>query len=180
MKSEVSLAQAARLRAAAYEILSIVDELERNTQHRRSTLPSSETVSPSALAALATKHFADRELRKSCMNNALFGEPAWDMLLYLFIKACENKRVYKTAVTSASGVPHSTALRYLALLERDGTLKVELAEGDKRVQFVSLTQKGASEMADYLSRSMQIVRNSPPEFSVGRVSPANDRVARID
>jgi len=172
MSSEMSLAQANRLRAAAFEMLAIADELERSTPQRRSGLPFSETVSPRSLAALATKQFADRELRKSYINDAFFGEPAWDMLLYLFIKCSENKRAYKTAVTSASGVPHSTALRYLELLERDGVLIVEPAEGDKRVQLVSLTQKGSSAMANYLSRSLQIVRQGLPEIGVDRETSA--------
>lgn len=180
MSSKVSLAQATRLRAAAFEMLAIADELERSTPQRRSGLPFSETVSPRSLAALATKHFADRELRKSYINDAFFGEPAWDMLLYLFIKSCASKRVYKTAVTSASGVPHSTALRYLELLERDELLRVEPAEGDKRVQLVSLTQKGSSAMADYLSRSIQIVRQSLPEFEADRETSASHPMYSIE
>ncbi len=157
-------------------MLALADELERSTPQRQTALPFSQTVSPSALAALASKHFADRELRKSCINDAFFGEPAWDMLLYLFIKACEDRRAYKTAVTSASGVPHSTALRYLELLERDGIVRVELAEGDKRVQLVSLTPKGSSAMADYLSRSLQGVRQGVPKVGAERETSASQGV----
>ena len=155
MTTHSSSAHAARLRSAAYEMLSLADEIENHNEVRQSTVTYDEATSKYALTARAAKIFTNRELRKSCFNSALLGEPAWDMLLYLFVKAGEDRAAFKTAVTSASGAPHATALRYLALLEADDIITIEKATVDQRVQLVSLTRKGLTTMANYLGRSIQ-------------------------
>ena len=147
--------QASRLRAAAHEMLALADEIEQSYVIRASSLTVTETASRSALTAVAAKWSKDRNRRLDVFGSHLFGEPAWDMLLYLYCKAGQQERVLKTALTNASGSSHSTALRYVAALEEEGLIAIEKTESDNRVQLVSLTPEGLLRMSACIARSMR-------------------------
>lgn len=155
MSKEIHIQQASRLRAAAHEMLALADELEGGYRLPASSLTVTETASRSALVALGAKWIEERNSRSEVFGEDLFGEPAWDMLLYLFVRAAEQKRSLKTSVTNASGSPHSTALRYLTLLESEGLIQIERTERDNRTQLVSLTPLGLLKMSACLARSLR-------------------------
>ncbi|WP_338243174.1 hypothetical protein [Aurantiacibacter hainanensis] len=133
----------------------MADELEGGYRIRASKLTITETATRSALMAQAAKWVQVRGSREAIFGTGLFAEPAWDMLLFLFLKAGEQKRVLKTAVTNASGVSHSTALRYLSLLEKEGLVQVEKTQRDNRAQLVSLTPGGLLKISACIARSLR-------------------------
>ncbi|MDF1835814.1 MAG: hypothetical protein P1U62_13175 [Alteraurantiacibacter sp. bin_em_oilr2.035] len=155
MTEQAGSQHALRLRKAAHEMLAVADEIDRSYKVEKPELVVTEMASLSALSVVAAKWAFERGLREEIFGSAIFGEPAWDMLLYLFMKAGERKRVLKTAVTSASGSSHSTALRYLSMLEVEGVVQIEKAQSDKRAQLVSLTPMGLLKMSACLARAMQ-------------------------
>src|SRR3546814_4636973 len=66
----------------------------------------------------------------------LFGEPAWDMLIDLFIHESEGKKVATSALCLASTAPPSTALRLVnKLCEAKLLVKIDDPD-DGRRQFV--------------------------------------------
>lgn len=155
MTDEANAGLAIRLRAAAHEMLQMAEELEATPRRRASLVPDHEMASMTTLVALAAKWHTDRERRSQFFDSDLLGEPAWDMLLYLFVRSAEGHQVRKTALCGASGVAHATAMRYISLLQQHGLIVQTRCMTDARVQFVSMTQEGMVRMAACLARSLR-------------------------
>lgn len=81
----------------------------------------------------------------------LFADPAWDMLLELYAAQLEQKRVSVSSLGIASGVPPTTALRWIAELQKDGFIMKQKDPLDARRTFVDLSLEGARAMRDYLA-----------------------------
>ncbi len=94
-------------------------------------------------------HIRKRRLRSKLIDDGLFADPAWDMLLDLVAAAGERKRVSVTSLCLASEVAPTTALRWTALMVRMGLLVREEDVVDKRRTFVSLSDKATAALAVY-------------------------------
>jgi len=92
-----------------------------------------------------------RRRRTSFLESDLLFDPAWAMLLDLFSAALRNKRLSVTAVLIGSGVPDTTALRYLRVLEKRGHVERVPDEKDKRRVFVKITKPAFEGMAAYFA-----------------------------
>ncbi len=79
----------------------------------------------------------------------LFGEPAWDILLDLFAISLEQRRVSITGLCNASGVPLTTALRWIASLEERAHIVRREDPLDARRTFIMLSERGLSAMREY-------------------------------
>lgn len=94
--------------------------------------------------------YRERQRRREFFGEDLFGEPAWDMLLDLYIAEKKNKRVSVTAACIGANCPGTTALRWLQQLEERGLLVREADKKDGRRSFVRLSEQGYAKMTDYL------------------------------
>lgn len=72
----------------------------------------------------------------------LFGEPAWDMLLDLFVMQACGRKVSVISSCIASGSPQTTALRYLNKLEDGGLISAMPDPFDRRRRLIELTPSG--------------------------------------
>jgi len=63
-----------------------------------------------------------RQLRAKFFDAGLFADPAWDILLDLTAARAEHARVSVTSLCSASGVPPTTALRWIGQMTQGGLL----------------------------------------------------------
>jgi DNA-binding MarR family transcriptional regulator len=79
-----------------------------------------------------------RDLRRRFLDPELFGEPAWDILLDLYSANLAQKRVAVGSVCIASGVPATTAIRWLAAMEAKGLVRRRPDPSDRRRIFVEL------------------------------------------
>jgi DNA-binding MarR family transcriptional regulator len=95
---------------------------------------------------------AERRLRETVFEEDLFSDPAWDMLLDLYAAQLEQQRVSVSSLQIASVVPSTTALRWLARLERNGLVARLADRFDARRVLVRLTDKGLTLMDRYWSR----------------------------
>lgn len=115
---------------------------------------------------LARQTYHDRRRRtKIFQSEELFGEPAWDILLDLFIAAKERRRVSVTSACIGSAVPSTTALRWIAILEKQGLLMREADPGDARRVYVKLSARGYAAMLEYFaaaSRSVVLIDDAVP------------------
>lgn len=103
------------------------------------------------LGAIARKASADRHRRSGIAGASdLFGEPAWDILLNLFIAGCEGRRLTVAAVCAGAGAPASTALRWITILEKRGMV---IREGEPERAFVKLSGFVNASLADYFRKS---------------------------
>jgi hypothetical protein len=100
--------------------------------------------------ALARKTYALRRKRAAIFGNAdLFGEPAWDILLDLFIAHGEGKPVSVSSACIGSAAPATTGLRWLAVLADEGLILRESDPQDQRRVLVRLSPSGLAAMTRF-------------------------------
>jgi DNA-binding MarR family transcriptional regulator len=105
-----------------------------------------------AMREEARRLYRDRRRRSEIFGTeSLFGEPAWDILLDLFIAAIAGERRSVTDACVGAAVPMTTALRWLQTLERKGLIVRNRDPKDSRRNFVSLSTKGINRMAEVFS-----------------------------
>ncbi|MEY4951997.1 MAG: hypothetical protein RL299_421 [Pseudomonadota bacterium] len=100
---------------------------------------------------LVRRIIRQRQLRARFFDGDLFGDPAWDMLLDLTAARAEHTRVSVTSLCIASGVPPTTALRWIGQMTDAGLLERVEDETDRRRAFIALTEKAADGMARYFA-----------------------------
>ena len=80
-----------------------------------------------------------RLLRRHIVGSKRYlGEPAWDMLIDLFIQHCEEKKISTGDLCVSSPLPLSTALRLVQRMCDDGLIHKTADDTDGRRQFVEL------------------------------------------
>ena len=79
----------------------------------------------------------------------LFADPAWDMLLDLYLADILSQRVSITSLCSASKVPPTTALRWMGTLQGEGLIERAADPYDHRRYYVSLSESGLAAMDDF-------------------------------
>lgn len=104
------------------------------------------------LEKVAFHEYKSRRLREKFFDLDLFAEPAWDILLDLFIQTSRGRKISVTSACIASNVAPTTALRWLNFLEEKGLLELEIDKADRRRRIVSMTEAGKKKMLQYLSR----------------------------
>lgn len=88
-----------------------------------------------------------RRKRDSALGSRrIFGEPAWDILLDLYIASKRGMEIQVSSVCIEAGVPSTTILRWIARLEKEGLLYRKADRGDARRRFVRLTDEGHAVM----------------------------------
>lgn len=90
-----------------------------------------------------------RQMRASFFKRGLFSDPAWDMLLDLTAAQIEGIRVSVTSLCIASGVPDTTALRWINVMIDEGLFKRVNDKNDKRRVFIELTSKAVTAVDGY-------------------------------
>lgn len=98
---------------------------------------------------LVRRIIQQRQMRERFFDGDLFADPAWDMLLDLTASRVEHTRVSVTSLCIASGVPPTTALRWISQMTDAGLLERSEDETDRRRAFIQLTDKAVDAMAQY-------------------------------
>jgi DNA-binding MarR family transcriptional regulator len=83
------------------------------------------------------------------LNPELFADPAWDMLLELYAAALSQRKLTVSRLGERSGVPMTTALRWISTLEREGLIDRVHDRLDGRRVFLTLSDKGERAMSAY-------------------------------
>lgn len=86
-------------------------------------------------------------------GRGIFGEPAWDILLDLYIADRRRTDVQVSSVCLDAGVASTTMLRWLARLEAENLIFRTADTSDARRRYVRLTEEGRNLMREIL-RSM--------------------------
>ena len=100
---------------------------------------------------LVRRIIRQRQLRARFFDGDLFADPAWDMLLDLTAARAEHARVSVTSLCIASGVPPTTALRWIGQMTDAGLLQRVEDETDRRRAFITLSDQAADGMARYFA-----------------------------
>lgn len=94
---------------------------------------------------------ARRQARAKFFDAELFADPAWDMLLDLTAAHIEGKPVSVTSLCIASGVPATTALRWISQMTELGLFERVEDPQDRRRSFISLSVKARHAMAGFFA-----------------------------
>ena len=106
------------------------------------------------LGTIAMSMYRTRIHRANFFDHTLFGEPAWDMLLDLFINKVRGARISTTSLCLGANVPQSTGLRYIDALAKHGLLRRYRPPDDGRLLLVELTATGFQQMRKYISTAI--------------------------
>lgn len=145
--------RASELRALAARLLQVANDMEREQAFdaepvQRKSLYGERwgEVDADLMLIKASEIYRARRRRKRFFGPELFGEPAWDLLLDLFIARLKKKRVSVTSACYAADVPPTTALRWLGLLADSNLIERFESETDQRVTWVRLTDYASQKM----------------------------------
>ncbi len=125
------------------------------------------TEADAALCDMARSIVAARRKLGSRLDGALFANPGLDILMYLFAEGVNGATVTTNACCAAAGVPRTTALRWVKLLQDRGLIDGSDDITDRRVTMLALTD-----------RARDIVRLWLSEISELPLKSAGDPVVR--
>ena len=141
---------------AAARLLKALVGAEKDDRGRELTTLSSSSVEigvkdRAILQERARQTYVARARRSHIFNREMFGEAAWDMLLALYVTDRTGTRHTVSGVVNLSGVPATSALRWLKFLEREQLVTRLPNRMDGRVIHVELTEKARELMDAYFS-----------------------------
>ncbi len=141
------------------------DERQSTKARRRTALrpapitppPTPAEADAEELSRIARSEYNERMQRAKYVQPDLLGEPAWDILLDLYISRAASVRISISSACIASQVPYSTALRWLKVLEQRGLISRIDDQDDGRRSWIELTEDGLQRMTSYLKSRRQPV-----------------------
>lgn len=120
----------------------------------RPTRPITLEQARAAYAEAAKEIYSTRRRRTAIFGNPeLFGEPAWDILLDLYIAHVDGKQVSVSSACIGSAAPPTTGLRWLGVLAEQDLILREHDPEDQRRVLVRLTERGLMAMDKYFASS---------------------------
>lgn len=121
--------------------------------------PATTPVPFGSNAELARALIRLRRQRDRLLGSELFADPAWDMLLDLFVNTDAQRNISASSLCIAAAVPPTTALRHIAVMEKRGIIaRRKDPRYDRRV-FIVLTPEWHAKvdrlMMSWMSESVQ-------------------------
>jgi DNA-binding MarR family transcriptional regulator len=112
--------------------------------------------SDAELAVVAQKYLRMRQKRANFFGADVFADPAWEILLDLYAAGVEGRVVSITSACIASGVPTTTALRWITLLVSRGAVRRAPDARDHRRSHLYLSSGAKAVIAEWLRTLTQI------------------------
>lgn len=91
-----------------------------------------------------------RRIREQYFHRDLFGEPAWEILLALYVAEESGARFTTSSLAEWIGAPLSTVVRWVKTLEEDSLVGRVDHPTDRRIVFIRLLEKGRKGLDAYL------------------------------
>lgn len=110
--------------------------------------PEKETARASGLAA-ARLSMASRNDRSKFFPRAMFGEPAWDLLLALYAHQGRSHALTISNLANIAQTPVTTALRWIDYLDEKGLVLRERSNIDRRASEIRLSDDGRARLDRY-------------------------------
>lgn len=129
-------------------LVKLLTQGERPATTSSSAAPV-EDVGQRRIQSIARAIYQSRRKRNEHFGSALFSEPAWDMLLVLFIYGDRGDQMSVTKLAEFSESPLTTAIRWLDYLESQRLITRTQCPSDRRKFFVTLSEKGRSTLKNY-------------------------------
>jgi hypothetical protein len=136
----------------AERLLQMRSEVDRIAAALREISEAEHTASgPSAsISAAAIKQMIwERRERERFFDPQLFADPAWDMLLDLFLGELEHRSICVSSLCIAAATPPTTALRWIGNMTDAGLFERYPDPTDKRRHFLRLSEDARRAMHGY-------------------------------
>ncbi|WP_417593931.1 MarR family transcriptional regulator [Parasphingorhabdus sp.] len=103
----------------------------------------------------AKKHLHWGRLKSRTLDagNGLFADSCWNMCLDIYICGLKGERVTVSAIAHSSGIPMTTAMRYINVMVGQGLITKTPNPADNRMIFVSTSEDCMNKIACLLSNS---------------------------
>lgn len=129
-----------KLRALSDQLTDLGTAIDTlHEQGALDALPPCSAGNDEHLLQLARRAVAARSARDRHFPPRLFADPAWDMLLDLFIARINRATVCVSSLCIAARVPPTTALRWIRSLEVEGALNRAADPDDGRRILVAIS-----------------------------------------
>lgn len=103
-----------------------------------------------ARAEAASRYLKLRSQRDAIAGPSLLSDPAWDMLLDLFVGHITGRDVSVTSPCLASRRPATTSLRYIERMAKQGLIRREKDCNDNRKVYLRMTEKAFRAVAKWI------------------------------
>lgn len=124
-------------------------ESVRDVAPLRNVLAESAARAPYERIAAVRRTIAARADRRRVFSASLFSDPAWDMLLELYVASLAQRRLIFSRLIERSGVAPTTASRWVTVLEKEGLVERSSDRLDSRLVLLILTDAGRNAMDNY-------------------------------
>lgn len=101
-----------------------------------------------------------RRRRSQYLPEDLFADPAWDMLLELLHAEATDRRIPVSGLCAASGVPSTTALRWIGAMVERGLINRCEDRHDRRRAYLALAPEISRALRLYFAEAVVIRRES--------------------
>jgi DNA-binding MarR family transcriptional regulator len=130
------------------------EQLDRMTVHELVELAKTDQgeAAREELIDLARWLYDGRRARDRHLTSSLLGEPVWDMLLALYCLPPRGEQLSVSSLCYAAGVPQTTALRWIQLMEERDLVERHRDPADARRTHVTLSREGERVMTACLQR----------------------------
>ncbi len=159
MSNSVESTKSGELIAIADQLSALADGLRNGRENGQSGVMSlTHEELRRTFLQLAKRTYADRRKREAILGNAhLLGEPAWDILLDLYIATGEGHEVSVSSACIGSAAPATTGLRWLGVLQEQGLVERFNDPTDQRRVLVKLSPLGLERMEIYFAEVAGLV-----------------------
>ncbi|MCG6116348.1 MAG: hypothetical protein MEQ84_14245 [Mesorhizobium sp.] len=137
---------AARLSKISHELDLLVTELERET------VSAPRPDSPPDIPEMPRlKRYLKMRRERERLFPKLFGDPAWDMLLLLYVYRAARVPLQVSAIAGLANVPGTTSLRYLDLMIEQQLINRTPDPRDRRRIWLTMTPKAVKLLEQWLT-----------------------------
>ena len=130
-----------------------IADAARKARESIDALEAAARPAPGDPLVAARRLYRERRTRDAALPAELFGEPAWDLLLGLYISRADAEEVSVTRAAELACAKMTTALRLIDRLEREGLVKRQDGSRSRRVTAIALTKAAAERLEQHLASS---------------------------
>ncbi|MBB6123166.1 hypothetical protein [Sphingobium subterraneum] len=128
-----------------------MDSLDEDEVRDDWTVAGNRSSRDISMMQVAREMLTARRRRSDYLPADFFGEPAWDMLLDLYIAHHEGKLISVSSACIASGGSATTALRWLARLETLQWVTRISDDNDRRRIYVRITDLAEQAISSWIA-----------------------------
>lgn len=117
-------------------------------------------------ALIAAKEYKDRGDRLLFLDEDLFCEAPWDVLLKLYTSQVNGKPLTIASACSASRIPSTTAMRWIRILKQRGLVSFDPEASNLDVSLLALTDPGMETMNRYFAHRVSSALTAVSELNI--------------